>query len=280
MSDNKSATVVGLVDELLIKEAKNNDRNYKVFHASEWDKCQRKIAYAYYESHGLIKTNNTAWKIDPKGQRIFGNGHYMHDRWGTYFKKLGIMRGRWLCENWTAHEKPKIYGEHGTLGVLCPNECECGSNRFKYLEISFFDEETNWGGSVDAIITTERLKGNYPKLILVDFKTMNPFEFKKLKEPKPEHITQVQIYLHLTGLTVGKVMYENKAYQDVKEFDLHKDDAFLAVKKQEARLLKHRVTHRNSHGQLVLPQRGYMSPGNWDCSGCKFRAHCWKSCKK
>jgi len=157
-----------------------------------------------------------------------------------------------------------------------------------------------WGGHVDAIIDITKWPnadlGEYTpesipdeeKLILVafpqeenrffvvDFKSMNPYSFKDLKQPKPEHLTQMQIYLYLSGLKYGKFIYENKGDQGVKEFLVERDDALLEVKKEEAVMLKHRVTHTNSQGKHVLPPRGYETRGHTKCLQCKYRGHCWK----
>lgn len=277
-------SIINAIDQWLIQRAQHNDRNYKVFHPSEWDGCHRKIAFSYYESEGLIKLAKTAYKFDPQLERIYDNGHSMHARWGKYFEALNILRGKWLCKNWMKHIKPSkceqgeyvddpmIFGEDNTLGVEKPSKCECGSKQFEYVELGFYDEITNWGGHVDAIVNIAGLESP----IVVDFKTMNPFQFQSLEAPLPRHKTQMQIYLYLTGLKDGKFIYEDKGTQKVKEFDVPRDDGYIAVKVEEAKLLKHRVTHTNSKGQRVLPERAYMSAGHKECLRCKFRGQCWK----
>lgn len=262
-------SVLNAVEEHLIEKARNNDRNFKVFHPSAWDGCHRKIAYEYYEAIGAITLDQSTHKIDPQLERIFDNGHFMHDRWGIYLEKAGILKGKWRCQNWLAHSSPKIYGDNNTTGIPRPDKCECGSDKFKYVELGYFDEETNWSGHVDAIVMTD---GDD---ILVDFKTMNPFQFNSLKAPLPKHLTQMQIYFHLSGLKYGKFIYEDKGSQKVKEFDVERDDDLIAVKKEEAILLKYQVTHLNSKGQRVLPSRRYFSAGQKECLKCKFRGHCW-----
>lgn len=267
-------SILNLVNDYLISSAKTVTRNNTFFHPSEWSGCHRKIVYQYYEATGSIKIDHSAIKIDPRGQRIFSNGHWMHTRWRSYLEhsKVNIL-GKWKCQN-MVHKEPMIYGNKEKHGLEKPEACECGSKEFEYIEIGYFDEETHWSGHVDAIIKTSI--EDYPPLILIDFKTMNPIEFKGLQEPKIAHKTQMQIYLYLANLPLGKFLYENKADQSVKEFDMLRDDAFIKVIKEDAILLKYRVTHKNSKGQNVLPPRAFLSKGHRDCMQCRFRGHCWK----
>lgn len=267
-------SVLKIANDKIISIAKADVRNYSVFHPSEWEGCKRKVAYHYYTAAGFIKVDQAAIKIDARGQRIFDNGHWMHERWRSYLDVDGVLLGKWMCENFHAHQTPKIYGENNTTGITRPEKCECGFSKFRYVELGYFDEETNWGGHIDAILNT--FQEDYPPKIVVDFKSINPRDFSDLTEPKSSHKTQMQIYLYLSKLPMGKFIYENKANQAVKEFDVMRDDAFINVKKEEAILLKHRVTHRNSKGQLVLPPRAYLSKGHKECMGCRFRGHCWK----
>ncbi len=270
----ESFSVVEAVNQNIIAKAKVNDRNNLVFHPSEWDGCHRKIAYQYYEAQKSVKFDDAYLKIDPRGQRIFANGHYMHDRWKNDFLSIPgfTLHGKWKCSNFIAHEKPQVYGSDNSLGVVQPEKCECGCTRFEYIELGYYNEETNWGGHVDAVLKV----GETDQFIVVDFKSMNPFEFKKLQQPTTKHNTQMQVYLYLSGLKLGKFIYENKADQDVKEFDVHRDDDFINVKKEEAILLKYRVQNKNSQGKRVLPQRSYVSKSHTECLRCKYRNHCWK----
>ncbi len=105
---------------------------------------------------------------------------------------------------------------------------------------------------------------------------MSPFLFKDLKEPKSEHVTQVNIYLYLSGLKTGKLLYEDKGLQSTKEFLVKRDDELIRVKKEEALNLKFQITNRNKQGKRVLPPRAHGSKGDEQCLGCKYRGGCWK----
>lgn len=282
--------VTSIINNILVEAAKTSDRDNSHFHPSEWDKCHRKIAYQYYEATNVLQVESSHADIDPQTQRIFGNGHSMHDRWRSYLELTGALMGRWECANWAAHERPVIFGLTSKIGVLKPNRCDCGSNRFIYKEVGLYDEETWFGGHVDAVIDTS-LVGNTDaasRYIIVDFKSIKPFGFpdrsggvkfpgfKELIQPLPEHYTQMQIYLFLSGLQYGKFIYECKGTQSVKEFLVIRDDNFLQIKREEAKNLKFLVTHENSTGKKVLPERAYSDKNHIQCKKCKYKNICWK----
>lgn len=274
--------VVDIVDDLLLDRAKNNNRDNSHFHPSSWDGCKRLHAYAYYESQGFITVDQSALKISPQLERIFGNGHGMHDRWRDYLESTGALMGVWECANWIKHTNPKFYGTNSKLGCLKPDKCDCGESKFYYHEVGFLDPETMWGGHVDAIIDhkifSQKRNGHIvlpdEELFIIDFKSINSFDFKSLDRPKPEHITQMQIYLYLSGLKYGKFVYEDKNNQSVKEFLVVADPAILTIKKAEAIALKNVVT-MSINGKHYLPKRGFSTRAHPSCQRCKYRSHCW-----
>ncbi len=271
-------SILDIVNKSIVSLANKDHRDNTHFHPSSWDKCHRKIAYEYYESKGYIEAEQST--ISPQTQRIFDNGHYLHYRWRSYIEEAGILMGHWECTNWSVHQvKPMVLGLDQKLGILKPDKCECGCNRFEYQEVGFYDEETWWGGHVDAILDLSSIDLTYGKKpdtpVVVDFKSINPYSFKKLVEPLPSHQTQIQIYLYLSGLTIGKVVYEDKGNQSVKEYLVMKDDSFLAVKKQEALRLREILSYTNGKGQRVLPSPAYSSRGHEECLNCKYRVNCW-----
>jgi len=269
--DPHQYSIIAEVDAVLVARSLNNDRDYTVFHPSEWDGCHRKIAYSYYYSKGFLDLEKNNRKVDTKLERIFGNGHYTHDRWRDYVESTGRLRGLWRCScGLKEKSKSHIYGTEEKLGIARPSDAECGCTSFTYEEVGFCDKETNWSGHVDVIIAlTSDLN------IIIDFKTMNPYQFQKLAKPLPKHITQMQIYLYLSGLSYGMFLYEDKSDQSVKEYLVERDDDLIAVKREEAIQLKHLVTHTNSSGNHVLPPRGYDMRSSYGCRGCSFRSHCW-----
>lgn len=288
------------VERYLTEKAKNNPRDNSHFHPSSWDDCKRKIAYQFYEAKGYINVQDSAIKVSPQLERIFDNGHFVHARWQQYLSCAApqAVYGMWKCSNPLCNE---IHGTNQKLGVVKPSKCsKCDSFDFKYQEVGFFDPETMWGGHVDAIVDVrkwnETIVGQlnpqdpnemiavnvfpYPdeddSMTIFDYKSMNPFDFKKLEKPKSEHITQIQIYMYLSGLKYSKFIYEDKSNQAVKEFLVERDDNLLQVKINEAKELKYVVLNTKSSGKRALPNRGYPEKSHKKCIRCKYRGHCWK----
>lgn len=276
--------VTRLIDQVLVEHAKLNDRDNTHFHPSEFYGCKRRIAYKYYEAKGSIKIERQ--DANPRQQRIFDNGTWMHSRWTHYVSGLKTLYGKWKCE--ACH---KIQGVEEKLGILRPEACSCGSKNFSYVENGFLSEELAIGGHVDAIIGTKIEIGGRTyilepdcEFIIIDYKSMNPFQFPDLKAPLSSHNTQMQVYLMLTGLKVGRFIYENKGNQDVAEFRVVRDDAFIDELKKQALALKYIVTHKKSNGKFALPRRSSDATAKEDefvtrscesCKVCDYRGHCW-----
>jgi len=274
-----------LINGILIEKAANNDRDYRHFHASEFDQCHRKLVYKYYEYEGAISASEPhSALIDPQLQRIFDTGHGMHYRLGHNLQQSGLLKGVWGCKSCGA-----VHGKDEKLGTLRPKECSCGEDpeklSFKYYEIGFYDEETMIGGHVDAVLDLrgQEINGELvPKdaseedsHLIVDFKTIRAEAFKRLSGPQSYHTTQMQIYLYLSGLKFGKFLYENKNDCAFREFLVPRDDAVIEAKISAAKMLKAIVKGTNSNGKRTLPHRAHKKDNAKECVECPFRSHCW-----
>tara|TARA_R110000824_G_scaffold67689_2_gene175278 strand:+ start:107 stop:781 length:675 start_codon:yes stop_codon:yes gene_type:complete len=60
-------------------------------------------------------------------------------------------------------------------------------------------------------------------LIPIELKSINTAGFAKLRGPKPEHQTQIQMYLNMGNYDKGTVLYENKNDQKIKTFIVDRD---------------------------------------------------------
>jgi len=270
-----------LINGILIKKAANNDRDYRHFHASEFDNCHRKLVYKYYEYEGAINASEPhAALIDPQLQRIFDTGHGMHYRLGQNLQQSGLLKGVWRCKDCGS-----FYGKDEKLGILRPKQCCGNDNSFKYYEVGFYDEETMIGGHVDAVldlrgqeINGELIPNEAPEEeshLIVDFKTIRSEAFRRLSGPQPYHTTQMQIYLYLSGLKFGKFLYENKNDCAFREFLVPRDDALIDSKVIAAKALKRIVKGTNSNGKRTLPNRAHKKDNAKECVECPFRSHCW-----
>ena len=276
-----------VIDKVLSSKAQNNDRDYSHFHPSEFDKCHRKLVYKYYEFKGLCSASEpNASLIKPRIQRIFDNGHSLHERLGENLAATPFLKGRWQCK-----ECGTCVGGNEKLGIHLPGSCEeCGQKKWGYREIGFLDDETMIGGHVDAILDLRGRSFNGIEIpkdaseedshLVVDFKSINSRGFRQLAGPMASHITQLQIYLYLSGLRAGKFLYENKDDQSFREFFVARDESIVETKVDEAKKLKRIVTRTNSKGQYTLPLRLHKKDNTRECVECAFRSHCWRLVKE
>ncbi len=277
MSSTIDISLEKLINQVLVKKSQNNDRDYSHFHPSEFHACHRKLAYKFYESQGVCSPSEPAASlIDPQLQRIFDNGHGLHFRLGKNLEKTGILKGKWACRSCQ-----KTFGKKEILGVHLPKKCDCGGLKFQYQEVGFYDHETMIGGHVDAILDLRGREGiadnaeDEDSHILVDFKSIRAEAFRRLIAPKDSHFIQMQTYLYLSGLKVGKFLYENKNDQTFREFLVPRDEACIQKIRLDGQGLKKVVTSTNSEGKRTLPPRAHKRNNSKECVECSFRSHCW-----
>ena len=120
-------------------------------------------------------------------------------------------------------------------------------------------------GRADAIISVAG------EPYVVELKSVNSNRFKK-GEPDPDHIKQLQLYLHFFKIKKGILLYENKDNQDLKEF-LVEYDAGLAEK-----LLSVFSSLKELIDKNILP----MVPEDieeWRCGYCPYAEACTGACE-
>jgi len=266
-----------MIDKVLVEKSQNNDRDYSHFHPSEFYACHRKLAYKYYEYQGICSPSEPASGfISPQLQRIFDNGHGIHFRLGKNLESTGLLKGKWKCKSCS-----KVFGKDVHLGVRRPEKCTCDGKWFQYLEVGFSDSETMISGHVDAILDLRGYSGvskdasDEDGHILIDFKSIRSEAFRRLIAPKDSHFIQMQTYLYLSGLRVGKFLYENKNDQMFREFLVDRDEECIKKICSDGRMLKQIVTNTNSNGQHTLPERAHKKNNTKECVECTFRSHCW-----
>jgi len=118
------------------------------------------------------------------------------------------------------------------------------------------------GGRADAIIRINN------ELYLVDLKSINSNILYKMKEPKEDHILQVQLYLHFFKLKKGILLYEGKDNSAIKEFQVEYDKKVAEKILNDFKRLKINVE------KDLIPQQLPDFPDNWQCQYCQFREIC------
>ena len=267
-----------VIAPFMIKKALDNTRRYDIFHPSAWGSCLRRIAYQYYnENFNFLKKQ--PYEVDLRMERIFDNGHRLHDRWQDYLDKAGVLRGLWRCPNPTCG---KMHGKDEKLGIFNPARvdpdfrCDCGNTEeLVYEELTVkSDPKYNFEGNVDAIVDvsgTRSASGQAFDIFVVDFKSMKDNLFVDLEAAKWEHIVQTNIYMWLLDLQAAVVVYENKNDQKMKEMLIPRDDALIERIKSEAEWLA-RVLES---GKLPPRPEGFFK-SKFPCRFCEFVDVCFK----
>ncbi len=125
-------------------------------------------------------------------------------------------------------------------------------------------------GRADGIL---KLDGeNY----VLEMKSISPYGFQTLTDmPKPEHMKQIQIYMHYFNISKGIILMENKANQDIKEFIVEKNEQIVQKLIEDFTKLKHMVS------QDIVPLIPDKSKWEYDmCSYCGYKEHCDKIAKE
>lgn len=197
-SRSTTTSFIGLLDEHLTTAEQKPRR--PGFHPSQlsYDFCPR-----FYTLLGLglligIKV------IDARLQRIFDNGHALHDRYQKYTRDMGIV-----------FDHPVLKRRGKRVG------------RQKFAQEVRLDHPVGITGNCDDVLFVDGF------LEVVDYKSINPQRFGALLAPTESHEKQLTIYVGLMSHLFdgrpprplrGRMVYEDKSTQALKEFIVPWDD--------------------------------------------------------
>jgi len=197
---------------------------------SEIGECTRKIVYS-------ILNFPTETVPDSRVQRIFQNGHHVHDRYlADYLPKIGLP-----CKVWVKKRT--------------------GWKLVDFIEIMLSDKDLWLRGAPDAII----FNPNTGKKYVFELKSMNQEEFWKLEEPVESHIYQAHLYMYMTKIHKAILLYENKNRQDIKEFEVEYDPEIINFLIRKIRKIQQYV--RSYVSAMEVPEREYNAK---KCSYCPY----------
>ncbi len=117
-------------------------------------------------------------------------------------------------------------------------------------------------GRADAIISVDN------ELFVVDIKSVNNISFRKMKEPKLEHIYQLQLYLYYFEIKKGILLYVDKDQQDIKEFEVEFN------KKIAENLLENFKKLKSKIDENLIPSTLPDYPRSKQCRYCSFKPIC------
>ncbi len=245
--------LIDIIDDTLIRmnieeSAKHN--SIGKFHPSAVGQCLRAIGYSMLGREALSP--------EPKGLRIMDNGTYMHDRTEKCLRNSGIVITSEL-----PLKDPELLIS-GRLDVVIKNIKEHVSNKNIIKLVNPNNNQQIYEGPSNDLMIVE-IKSINDGGFNPNQNTRYPKEF-----PKPENVDQIQLYMHMTGIHDGLLLYENKNDQQLKEV-LVDYDPFRA-NKVLAKIGKAKYYYEKG---TVAPRQ--YSRNDIHCSKwCDYRHICWK----
>lgn len=195
--------------------------------------------------------------------------------------------GNWRCD--VCGHKHDVFGKYPK--VNCPS---CNFKRWEYMETNFVSPHTGITGGIDCLVDV-----NEPKHRILEIKTMDKDEFKKLVAPLAEHKARTSLYLRLAdeshldesskvNTKEAHIIYVSKSYgfkdeslseagikdspfSPFKEFVIQRDDSLT-----ENVLIRARVVHLFHQDKAIGMPCGICTNGlekrAQQCSAVKA---CW-----
>lgn len=144
----------------------------------------------------------------------------------------------------------RIMGVLFSLGIVRASEIEIPSKEIV-------------SGRADAIVSLNN------HLYVVEIKSINKVAFNKLEEPNPDHLKQLQLYLHYFNLEEGIIIYECKDTQDIKEFTVSYNKEYVDKMLEDFKELRKKI---NSNIVPAIPR----DIEKWRCDYCPYAEECMK----
>lgn len=177
------------------------DQNYRVSHVVKL--CPREEVLRH------INKTPKPEKIDAKSRRIFDIGRAFHTLvQNEWFGKWGWLQGDWECTG--CHQRQ--------LETIRPKCCKnCFKSEFFYHEPEPSHPTLGITAHLDGILV------NGGKKRVLELKTTHSMQFNLVsnvnRRPQDAHRKQIQMYMFLTGIKDGIILYFNKNESTVHHFD-------------------------------------------------------------
>lgn len=259
--EKQPTNIVELIHRQMQKNnnKKKEGRNVCKYYPSSAGKCSRAIVYQMlgYEQK----------EMEGRILSILENGNYMHSRIEDILEQTGLMVAPEL-----SFEKPewRISGRSdAVIRNFLPHESS--NNIIKLTEPVYKldenkdpvrDEQGNKIKLEDKLI----YEGADNDVMIVELKSVSDKGFNYT--PKEEHQLQLQLYMYLTGIKLGILLYENKNTQELKEFHFEYDE-------KKAQRVVNQIIYVNDHvDRKELPIREYEKT-DFNCRYCNFKHYCW-----
>lgn len=266
--------LLGAVERFVVQRAmEDNGRERHAIHPSELanrHNCLRQMYYRIVDTpEEVSEANVTFWR-----ERIFAEGHLIHEKWQQWFWDMGELWGFYEClvcdERWWAKS---------------PQECaKCAAPRRKlvYREVPIENAEHMIVGHADGefdsglieikSIGTGTLRveapGFYDKLQSGEWDLQKVWN--EIKRPLPSHVRQGMLYSFCRDRKPVTFIYECKWNQAVKEFTVSYSEDIVAPMLDACLDIKYAVEKRRPVGR---PQ--WADPEASACKACPYKRTCY-----
>lgn len=110
------------------------------------------------------------------------------------------------------------------------------------------------------------------KNVLVEVKSTGPNSLGYLNAPKPEHLMQLQLYMHANGSHYGMLLYIERDRLRTKSFEVE-----YSREEIEKIFGRFREIHKSmSSGVIPEPEARIKSGMRWMCKWCPWRKECYE----
>ena len=243
-------------------------------------------------------------------QMTFDFGTSTHDWWqNKYLGTMGWLWGDWKCTrcysmiigsvqpnhpcrscNWS--NMITLQTKAGTTKELktCREECRwpggfyaedrhCGlCNRWgswSYQEPGIYDEELGLVGHCDGICFPK--PGTFPiDKFALEMKTKTKEMFDKLSQPEPNHVLQINTYMHYLKLMHGVIIYIHKGEYDEKKGNKPKVYHIEYDFKLAQQALNAARAWRRAEKSGIPGDRVCHSESSWQAKRCPFHSVCYQ----
>ena len=151
--------------------------------------CPRELAL-----RSLFPKPATADDWDPRSLMRVDVGSAVHGWWqNKYLGPANILFGNWVCRGKCQQRWQEC--------LMPSRKCKDCGGTIDFTEIQMRDEATGICGSTDGILMLDGDRWGF------DLKTSHEDGMSRLKEPYESNVWQMNLYMHMLGLTKALIVY-------------------------------------------------------------------------
>lgn len=187
----------------------------------------------------------------PKLQLVFDMGHAIHDIIQGYFWDIGLLKGSYYCL--------ACKTRHDVLlaPTACPS-CDAKRKYLKYEEINLEASEYLIKGRSDGILVIDG-EEHIMDIKSIANRTLKTsemqfcFEDLDTKGPKADHVVQLNLYMWMSGVYKGHLLYVAKNDHQIKSFAIPHDYSIIEPYLQEIKSLIAMAEKVKNNEKVALP---------------------------